>query len=96
VFDGKYKSLHCMELPFVFDNIQRAQNMTGGGEEAQVLATKMSQAWISFAKTGNPNHEGLPTWPEYNSKNTATMHFDTSCEVKPQLDKELFSLVENK
>ncbi|AYN66523.1 carboxylesterase/lipase family protein [Euzebyella marina] len=96
VFNGKYKSLHCMELPFVFDNIQRAQNMTGGGEEAQVLATKMSQAWISFAKTGNPNHEGLPTWPEYNSKNTATMHFDTSCEVKPQLDKELFSLVENK
>ncbi|MCJ7465699.1 MAG: carboxylesterase family protein [Maribacter sp.] len=95
VFDGKYKSLHCMELPFVFDNIERAQNMTGGGKEAQELANKVSQAWINFAKTGNPNHNELPDWPTYSAKNTATMHFDTRCEVKPQMDKELFDLVKN-
>ncbi|HEA23169.1 hypothetical protein LCGC14_0570970 [marine sediment metagenome] len=95
VFNGKYKALHCMELPFVFDNIERANQMTGGGEEAFVLADTMSQAWINFAKTGNPNHAGLPEWPKYNSSNTATMHFDTSCEVKPQLDKELFELAAN-
>lgn len=93
VFDGKYKSLHCMELPFVFDNVERAKNMTGGGKEAHVLADKMSLAWINFAKTGNPNHNGLPEWPQYNAKNTATMHFDNTIGVKPQLDKELFDLV---
>lgn len=93
VFDGKYKSLHCMELPFVFDNIERANHMTGGGKDARTLADKMSSAWINFAKTGNPNHTGLPSWPEYNASNTATMHFDNTCEVKPQLDKELFELV---
>jgi para-nitrobenzyl esterase len=92
VFDGKYKALHCMELPFVFDNIERAKNMTGGGQRAHELAAKVSQAWINFAKTGNPNHSGLPEWPKYNSSNTATMHFDTTFEVKPQLDKELFAL----
>lgn len=95
VFDGKYKSLHCMELPFVFDNVERAKNMTGGGQEAHLLADKVSQAWISFAKTGNPNHDGLPEWPAYNANNTATMHLDINCEVKPQLDKELFDLVDN-
>lgn len=94
VFDGKYKALHCMELPFVFDNIAKANQMTGGGQEAYALADKMSQAWINFAKTGNPNHSGLPEWPAYNSTDTSTMHFDTSCEVKPQLDKELFAIVE--
>ncbi|SNR74350.1 para-nitrobenzyl esterase [Maribacter sedimenticola] len=96
VFDGKYKALHCMELPFVFDNIDLANHMTGGGEEAHKLAKKMSKAWINFARTGNPNHDGLPEWPAYNSKNTATMHFNTTCEVKPQLDKELFEIVRNK
>ncbi len=93
VFDGKYKSLHCMELPFVFNNIERAIQMTGGGKEAQQLADKVSQAWISFAKTGNPNHDGLPVWPSYNTSNAATMHLDIECKVQPQLDKELFGLV---
>ena len=96
VFDGKYKALHCMELPFVFDNIERARQMTGGGEEAHVLADKMSSAWINFAKTGNPNHDGLPQWPQYNPENTATMFFDTTCEVKPQHDKEFLDLMANR
>ncbi len=94
VFDGKYKSLHCMELPFVFDNIALANQMTGGGKEAHVLADKMSQAWINFSKTGDPNHDGLPEWSTYNSKNTATMHFDITCGVKPQMDAALFELVQ--
>ena len=67
--------------------------MTGGKPDAYVLADKMSSAWINFARTGNPNHKGLPVWAAYNAKNTATMHFDNTCVVKPQMDKELFSLL---
>ncbi|MGB5666509.1 MAG: carboxylesterase family protein [Maribacter sp.] len=93
VFGGKYKALHCMELPFVFDNIELANQMTGGGQEAHVLADKMSGAWINFAKTGNPNYSNLPEWPAYNTKSTPIMHFDLKCEVKQQMDKELFELV---
>lgn len=92
VMDGKFKAVHCIELPFCFNNIARCEEMTGGGKDAYVLADKMSQAWINFARIGNPNHKGLPSWPVYNAKNTSTMHLDTTCIVKPQLDKELFSL----
>ncbi|RRQ49375.1 carboxylesterase/lipase family protein [Maribacter algicola] len=92
VFDGKYKSLHCMELPFVFNTVDKANHMTGGGAEAHTLADKMSQAWINFATTGNPNTDSLPEWPAYSEENTATMHFDVTCEVKPQWDKELFEI----
>jgi para-nitrobenzyl esterase len=53
----------------------------------------MSAAWISFARTGNPNAKGLPKWDAFNATNTATMHFDNKCEVKPQMDKELFDLL---
>lgn len=85
-----------MEIPFVFDNIAKANQMTGGGKGAHLLADKVSNAWINFAKTGNPNHAGIPQWPAYTVLNTATMHFNTQCEVKPQLDKELFELVSNR
>jgi len=93
VMDGKYKAVHCMEIPFVFDNIARCEEMTGGNKDAYILANKMSQAWINFAKIGNPNHKDLPKWDAYNSSNTATMHFDNACTVKPQMDKELFDVV---
>jgi para-nitrobenzyl esterase len=93
VMDGKFKAVHCMDIPFAFNNIQRCQEMTGGNKDAYALADKISSAFINFAKTGNPNHKGLPNWPAYNVSNTATMHLDNKCVVKPQLDKELFELV---
>jgi para-nitrobenzyl esterase len=93
VMDGKYKAVHCMELPFVFNNIQRCEEMTGGAKDAYALADKVSGAWINFARTGNPNYKGLPNWPVFNSTNTATMHFDNKCTVQPQMDKELFEVV---
>lgn len=93
VMDGKYKAMHCMELPFVFNNIARCEEMTGGGKDAYALADKVSGAWINFARTGNPNYKGLPNWPAFNATNTATMHFDNKCEVMPQMDKELFDLL---
>ena len=91
--DGKYKATHCMELPFVFNNIARCQEMTGGGKSAEALAGKMSQAWINFARTGNPNHPALPNWRAYNPRTTYTMFFDNICVVKPQQDKDLMELM---
>lgn len=92
VLDGVFKAMHCMELPFVFDTINRSREMTGGGVQAQTLATKMSQAWISFAKTGNPNHSGLPNWPTYTEANGSTMIFDNINVIKNHHDKELLAI----
>lgn len=93
VLDGKYKAIHCMDLCFVFDNVERCEEMIGGFEPAYQLADKMSNAWINFARTGNPNHPGLPNWPAYTKENTLTMHFDNTCTVKPQMDKELLEII---
>ena len=95
VLDGKFKAMHCMDLPFVFDNIQYAEEMTGGGKNAYATAEKVSEAWINFARTGNPNHKGLPRWPLYNSQNGATMLFDKECEVKYHHDQVLLSLTKD-
>jgi len=95
VNDGIYKAMHCMELPFVFNNIARCEEMTGGGKEAYTLADKMSQAWINFAYTGNPGAKGLPSWPAYTKENGTLMIFDNKCEVKGNHDKELLEIASN-
>jgi para-nitrobenzyl esterase len=92
VLDGALKALHCMDLPFVFNNTQRCEEMTGGGEEAYSLAIKMSEAWINFARIGNPNHKSLPLWPAYTRENGATMIFDNTCKVEYHHDKELLTI----
>ena len=93
VMGGKYKAIHCMELPFVFDNIERCENMTGGGRDAHILADKVSQAWINFAHHNNPNHSGLPEWEPYNATNGTTMFFDNHCHIRNHHDKELLNLM---
>lgn len=93
VMDGDYKALHCMELPFVFNNIARCEEMTGGGKEAYVLADKMSQSWINFARSGNPSHKGIPAWQKYTEAGGATMIFDNQCVEKYHHDKEVLSMI---
>ncbi len=93
VLDGKLKSLHCMELAFCFNNIARCQQMTGGSKEAQKLAEKVSQAWINFARTGNPNAKGLPQWVPYTQAKGATMILDNVSQLKYHHDKELMGIM---
>ena len=50
--------------------------MSGGGPAAAALAAKMSEAWIGFARTGDPNTPNLPVWPAYEAATRATMVFD--------------------
>jgi para-nitrobenzyl esterase len=93
VLDGILRSMHCLELPFVFNNVTLHGNMTGGGSEAIDLGNIMSSAWINFAKTGDPNTEGLPHWEPYNLNNESLMIFDNECELKKGHDKDLLDIV---
>jgi para-nitrobenzyl esterase len=53
----------------------------------------VSQAWINFARYGNPNHPGLPDWPAYTSEGGATMIFDGVSEVGHHHDEALLDLI---
>jgi para-nitrobenzyl esterase len=91
VLGGKLKSPHAIELAFVFDNVDKATGMTGTGADLQPLADKVSSAWVAFARTGNPNHSGIPKWPAYDTGARATMIFNDECKLvgDPAKDERL-------
>jgi para-nitrobenzyl esterase len=52
------------------------------------LATSMSDYWVSFVKTGNPNHNKALKWPLFNAKEKLTMYFDVKNKVNEMEDLE--------
>jgi len=81
VADGKLGSCHALEIPFVFDNLDKTR-LTGDAATRGVLADAMSRAWIEFAYKDNPNHADIPYWPAYNVAERPTMIFDLQCRVE--------------
>lgn len=94
VLDGRPMAFHCSELAFVFDNTARCENMTGNGTAARALATKMSEAWIHFAATGDPSHPGIPHWKPFDPATNGTMVFDDQCAFVEHLDDECQRVVD--
>jgi para-nitrobenzyl esterase len=86
VLDGRLMAFHCSELAFVFNNTARCERMTGDGEAARALAVKMSDAWVAFARSGDPNGKDLPHWNPFTDEKRTTMIFDDVCEAKDNLD----------
>jgi para-nitrobenzyl esterase len=80
--DNHPGTFHAGEISFVFDNSELCDHYSAGDPAAFVLSKQMSSAWVSFARTGNPNHSGMPHWPNYNAETRATMYFDAPCEVR--------------
>lgn len=75
-FDGRLGACHALEIPFVFDTLNKdGYERMQGSNPPQELADVMHAAWVSFATKGNPG------WPEYDTSRRATMHFDTATQL---------------
>ena len=77
---GKYKAPHTVEIPFAFYNL-KASPWTAGVPGVEALGEQVSDAWLAFAKSGNPNTPKLPQWPAFDAQRRATMVFDTRSAV---------------
>jgi para-nitrobenzyl esterase len=81
--DEVRKAFHTIEIPFAFDNAQLVKRRANGSPEVDGMAKMISAAWVAFARTGNPNHPGMPQWAPYDAKRRLTMVFDAASKVVP-------------
>jgi para-nitrobenzyl esterase len=83
-FGGKLKSCHALELPFVWDALDRPglSVLTGDAPGRQPLADAMHQAWTRFAHTGDPG------WPRYDTTTRTTQRFDLDSRLVDDPDGE--------
>jgi para-nitrobenzyl esterase len=93
VLDDRPGTFHASEIAYVFDNAGLCIRQTGGGPVALTLSRNVSQAWIQFARTGNPNHPGIPNWPPYDVVKHPTMFLDNPCIVKDNPEAECLRLI---
>ena len=92
--NGGQTSFHTSEIVFAFHNVTEThcRTATGNVPAALALEDKVSQAWINFARTGNPSQPGL-VWKPYTTQDAQTMVFDTVCESRDLHDDKLVSLM---
>jgi para-nitrobenzyl esterase len=84
LIDGSLGACHGVDVPFVMGAIgtRGADRFAGSGPEALRLSERVMDAWIAFARSGDPNHPGLPDWPAYEPGRRATMRLDRVCDVE--------------
>lgn len=73
---GILKSPHTLDIPFMFNNAEESRVLVGDGLDPLILEDMMSDAWISFARTGTPSSDRLPEWTPYDTDTRTLMRFD--------------------
>ncbi|HMI94693.1 MAG TPA: carboxylesterase family protein, partial [Polyangiales bacterium] len=74
---GRLMTPHSLDLPFMFDNVSKASEMVGApSDQTAALAHIMSESWLAFARSGDPNHAAIPSWRPYDLGERSVMLLD--------------------
>jgi para-nitrobenzyl esterase len=75
---GVLGACHAIELPFVFGtyDLPGGDQFAGKGPEVEALSVRMMDAWLAFARTGDPG------WPAYDGSRRTTQVFGPVCATE--------------
>jgi len=85
---------HTLDIPLAFGTIDAAGSIAGTGATSRSVSGTMMDAFIAFARSGSPNHRGMPEWPVYRLPARATMIFDIhnrAADDPRKWERELFA-----
>jgi para-nitrobenzyl esterase len=90
---GRYKAAHVVDVPFVFNNVDRAPGLSGPNPDPRFfkLGRTTSTAWATFARTGKPGAPDLPDWKPYTVEDRQTMilNYDSALISDPRREDRL-------
>ncbi len=78
---GVLGATHGGDIPFALNNYG-ASSLAGDRPDNPAMAKIMSDTWIAFARTGDPNSSAIPQWDPYDVQRRPTMHFDLPPHVE--------------
>lgn len=85
------------DLPYLFNNVDTIPELIAGNEVAATEMARVASTYLcNFARTGNPNGEGLVEWPAFTAETGYTMILDEVCEAISFHDVELLKLMNAK
>jgi len=70
-----------MEIPLMLYSYDKVRTFVGEGPAPGRMADQIGGAWVAFARSGKPDHPGIPHWPAFNTTERPVMVFDTQSRV---------------
>ena len=84
---ASFGAFHSDDIEYVFGTLD-SRNIAVWRPEDRKLSDQMGAYWTNFARTGDPNNLGLPTWPTYNAKDGwQVMHLDAASQARPDAQR---------
>jgi len=82
---GAVGACHGIDIPFVFGTYGEPllRPLFGLGRRVGRLSQQMMNTWCAFARSGDPNHGGLPEWPRYDLDERSTLAIGREPAVEP-------------
>ncbi|MCQ2227322.1 MAG: carboxylesterase family protein [Bacteroidales bacterium] len=95
--EGGSGCYHSLDIPLVFNNpYDERYQVKRGDPKAALVADRMSDLWLSFARNGKPKANGVPQWEAYTKENGATMIFDNTFEQRNNFDRKMQDILYTK
>jgi len=93
---GVWGAPHTLDMQLLFGNFDAPGVITGSGPDAVAMHERLADAFIAFARTGNPNTPSIPRWEPYTLPRRQTLVFDTATRMEDDprgAERELFDKV---
>lgn len=89
--NGRTGAYHTSDIPLMLNTVE-AEGSGAAGPAGQAMANRMADALLAFARTGDPNHPGLPRWAPYSLARRETMVLDRTSRMEddPRGDERRF------